>query len=53
MSFAESIGGQDNLTAVVLPLKGWGGVTSEDTTKSRREFRKKNCDDKEIRSRRM
>jgi len=53
INFAESIGAQDNLTCVVVPLAGWGQATGEDTTKARREFRVENYSDRSHRQNRM
>lgn len=41
VSFAEDIGGQDNCSAVVVPLAGWTKRTGVDGTKDRREWRRK------------
>ncbi|KAI0320371.1 phosphatase 2C-like domain-containing protein [Amylostereum chailletii] len=38
-SFAENMGSDDNMTAIVLPLAGWGKVTGPDLTKQLREYR--------------
>ncbi|KAI5122573.1 hypothetical protein M0805_004790 [Coniferiporia weirii] len=40
LDFAEEIGGDDNLTAIVVPLAGWGRVTGPDRTKELREYRR-------------
>jgi protein phosphatase PTC6 len=39
MDFAEEMGSDDNMTAIVLPLAGWGTVTGPDMTKQLREYR--------------
>jgi protein phosphatase PTC6 len=39
VSFAEELGTQDNATAVVIPLAGWGKVTGPDKTKDLRVYR--------------
>lgn len=40
MDFAEELGSDDNLTAMVIPLAGWGKITGPDRTKELREFRR-------------
>ncbi|KAK4703836.1 protein phosphatase PTC6, partial [Phenoliferia sp. Uapishka_3] len=37
--FAEDVGGEDNMTAIVVPLPGWGKMGGVDSSASRREFR--------------
>lgn len=39
LSFAEEMGSQDNLTALVVPLAGWGKVQGEDRTRELRNYR--------------
>lgn len=39
ISFASDMASQDNLTAIVVPLAGWGKVTGPDRTKAFRENR--------------
>ena len=39
ISFASDMASQDNLTAMVVPLAGWGKVTGPDHTKVFRENR--------------
>ena len=39
VSFASDMASQDNLTAIVVPLAGWGKVTGPDRTKAFREDR--------------
>jgi protein phosphatase PTC6 len=39
VSFASELASQDNLTAIVVPLAGWGKVTGLDRTKAFRENR--------------
>ncbi|KAJ3558530.1 hypothetical protein NM688_g870 [Phlebia brevispora] len=39
VSFASDMASQDNLTAIVVPLAGWGKVTGPDRTKPFREDR--------------
>lgn len=42
LTFAEDMGGDDNMTALIVPLAGWGKVTVPDATKELREYRLKN-----------
>ena len=35
------MGSEDNTTAVVVPLAGWGTITGPDRTKELREYRRK------------
>ena len=39
VSFASDMASQDNLTAIVVPLAGWGKMTGPDRTKPFREDR--------------
>lgn len=39
LNFATEMASQDNLTAIVVPLAGWGKVTGPDRTKAFREDR--------------
>ncbi|GAA5873139.1 hypothetical protein JCM16303_006954 [Sporobolomyces ruberrimus] len=39
VSFAEDVGGEDNMTCIVVPLPGWGKMGGLDTTTDRREYR--------------
>ncbi|KAI0639709.1 protein serine/threonine phosphatase 2C [Trametes polyzona] len=41
LTFAEDMGGDDNMTALIVPLAGWGHVTGPDRTKELREYRMK------------
>ncbi|OAV89003.1 hypothetical protein PTTG_02320 [Puccinia triticina 1-1 BBBD Race 1] len=41
VEFAETLGGRDNMTAIVIPLLGWGNKHTKDFTLERREFRMK------------
>jgi len=41
LSFVAELGGEDNLTAIVLPLSGWGKIRGPDKTKELREYRRK------------
>ncbi|THH33537.1 hypothetical protein EUX98_g638 [Antrodiella citrinella] len=39
LSFAQDMGSEDNLTALVVPLSGWGKMTGDDRTRELREYR--------------
>ena len=39
VDFASEMQSQDNLTAIVIPLAGWGKITGPDRTKEFREDR--------------
>lgn len=39
ISFSQDLGGDDNATAIVVPLAGWGKITGPDKTKDLREYR--------------
>ncbi|KAF8349779.1 phosphatase 2C-like domain-containing protein [Amanita rubescens] len=39
ISFSQDLGGDDNATAIVVPLAGWGKVTGPDKSKDLREYR--------------
>ncbi|KAF8912977.1 phosphatase 2C-like domain-containing protein [Gymnopilus junonius] len=41
LSFSEELGGDDNATAIVVPLAGWGKVVGPDSTKDLREYRRR------------
>lgn len=41
LTFAEELGGEDNATALVVPLAGWGKVQGPDQTKELREYRRR------------
>lgn len=41
LTFAEEMGSEDNMTAVIVPLAGWGKITGPDRTKELREYRQK------------
>ncbi|KAF7784599.1 hypothetical protein Agabi119p4_764 [Agaricus bisporus var. burnettii] len=41
LSFSEELGGSDNGTVIVVPLKGWGKTQGPDKTKELREYRLK------------
>ena len=40
LAFAEEMGSEDNATAIVVPLAGWGRIRGPDKTKSLREYRR-------------
>lgn len=40
LSFSEELGGGDNGTVIVVPLKGWGKIQGPDKTKELREYRR-------------
>lgn len=39
LSFSQDLGGDDNATAIVIPLAGWGTPYGPDRTKELREYR--------------
>lgn len=39
LSYSEELGGEDNATAIVVPLSGWGMIQGPDKTKELREYR--------------
>ncbi|KAI0931899.1 hypothetical protein AcW1_000824 [Taiwanofungus camphoratus] len=39
LDFADQMGSDDNLTAIVVPLAGWGKMTGEDRTRELRNYR--------------
>ncbi|KAG9100538.1 hypothetical protein FRC06_004043 [Ceratobasidium sp. 370] len=41
VSLAEELGSEDNATALVVPLAGWGNTTGADKTLELRNYRKK------------
>ncbi|KIM47896.1 hypothetical protein M413DRAFT_212953 [Hebeloma cylindrosporum] len=41
LAFSEELGGEDNATAIVVPLAGWGRIEGPDKTKELREYRRK------------
>jgi protein phosphatase PTC6 len=41
LAFAEELGGEDNGTAIVVPLCGWGKIQGPDKTKELREYRQR------------
>ncbi|KAJ3721523.1 protein serine/threonine phosphatase 2C [Lentinula raphanica] len=52
LSFVQELGGEDNRTAIVIPLSGWGKIQGPDKTKELREYRRKQAEGSE-RQRRM
>lgn len=41
ISYAEELGSDDNATALVVPLAGWGKIYGPDKTKELREYKKR------------
>ena len=41
LAFAEEMGSEDNATAIVVPLAGWGRIRGPDRTKALREYRRR------------
>ena len=41
LAFAEEMGSEDNATAIVVPLAGWGKIQGPDKTKDLREYRQR------------
>jgi protein phosphatase PTC6 len=41
LAFAEEMGSEDNATAIVVPLAGWGKIQGPDKTKTLREYRQR------------
>ncbi|KAF8647960.1 hypothetical protein AX16_006492 [Volvariella volvacea WC 439] len=41
LAFSQELGGDDNATALVVPLAGWGKVQGPDKTKELREYRRR------------
>ena len=39
LAFAEEMGSEDNATAIVVPLAGWGKIEGPDKTKDFRQYR--------------
>jgi len=52
LSFSQDLGGEDNATAIVVPLAGWGKIEGPDKTKDLREYRRQQAEGSE-RQRRM
>ncbi|TFY78880.1 hypothetical protein EWM64_g5134 [Hericium alpestre] len=44
LSYAEDMGSDDNMTALVVPLAGWGQVRGPDRTNDLREYRRQQMD---------
>ncbi|KAG6911525.1 hypothetical protein DXG01_011827 [Tephrocybe rancida] len=44
LAFAQELGGEDNATALVVPLAGWGTIEGPDSTKDLREYRRQQAD---------
>jgi protein phosphatase PTC6 len=51
--FGEDLGAQDNCTCIVVPLAGWGKIGGEDTTETRREYRRSQASRLNTRMQRM
>ncbi|EPT03996.1 hypothetical protein FOMPIDRAFT_1022124 [Fomitopsis schrenkii] len=47
LRYAEDMGSDDNLTAIVIPLAGWGNMTGEDRTRDLRQYRRKQMEGSE------
>jgi protein phosphatase PTC6 len=41
LAFAEELGGEDNATAIVVPLAGWGKIRGPDVTQELRDYRRR------------
>jgi len=41
LAFAEEMGSEDNATAIIVPLAGWGKIQGPDKTKDLREYRQR------------
>ena len=41
LAFTEELGGDDNSTAIIVPLLGWGKIQGPDKTKDLREYRRR------------
>lgn len=44
LDFAEELGVEDNATVLVVPLKGWGNIGGQDSTRKQREYRRSKVD---------
>ncbi|GAA5935667.1 PP2C family serine/threonine-protein phosphatase [Sporobolomyces koalae] len=53
VSFAEDVGGDDNMTCLIVPLPGWGKMGGLDTTADRREYRMRQFSSASRRQKRM
>ena len=51
--FAEDLNAEDNCTAIVVPLAGWGQVGGKDNTEARREYRRTQAGELSTRMQRM
>jgi protein phosphatase PTC6 len=40
LAFSEELGGNDNATAIVIPLAGWNKIDGPDKTRELREYRR-------------
>jgi protein phosphatase PTC6 len=40
LKFAQELGGEDNATAIVVPLAGWGRIQGPDRTRELRDYRR-------------
>jgi protein phosphatase PTC6 len=40
LAFSQELGGDDNATAIVVPLAGWGKIQGPDKTKELRDYRR-------------
>jgi protein phosphatase PTC6 len=41
LAFAQELGSEDNATAIVVPLAGWGKIRGPDKTKELRDYRQR------------
>lgn len=39
VSYVEDLGGEDNMTAIVIPLAGWGKMEGHDSTLELRNYK--------------
>lgn len=40
LAFSEELGGNDNATAIVIPLVGWNNIDGPDKTRELRDYRR-------------
>jgi len=40
LAFSEELGGNDNATAIVIPLAGWNKINGPDKTRELRDYRR-------------
>jgi protein phosphatase PTC6 len=40
LAFSEELGGNDNATAIVIPLAGWNRIRGPDKTRELRDYRR-------------